>query len=61
MSTATLKNYGICQDSDNGKWVEKKIYLAPYKDQTVVFRLEFQSSIILNNYLYVDDFSFQLP
>ena len=55
------QHYNICQDSDNGKWVEIKIYLAPYRGQTVVFRLEFESSTILNNYLYVDDFSFQLP
>lgn len=55
------QHYSICQDSNNSKWVQIKIYLAPYKDQTVVFKLEFQSSSILKNYLYMDDFSFQLP
>jgi hypothetical protein len=55
------QHYSFCQDSNNSKWVERKIYLAPYKGQTVFFKLEFQSSSILNNYLYMDDFSFQLP
>jgi len=55
------QHYNICQDSNNAKWVEMNIYLAPYKGQTVVFRLAYQSSTTLNNYLYVDDFSFQLP
>lgn len=55
------QHYNICQDSSNAKWVAKSIYLAPYKGQTVEFRLEYQSSTALNNYLYVDDFSFQVP
>ncbi len=33
------QHYSICQDSNNSKWVEIKIYLAPYKGQTVVFKL----------------------
>jgi hypothetical protein len=61
VNSQPYQHYNVCQDSDNGKWVERKIYLAPYKGQTVVFRLEFQSSSILNNYLYVDDFSFEVP
>ena len=55
------QHYKICQDSNNSKWVVKNIYLAPYKGQTVVFKLEFESSTIPNNYLYVDDFSFESP
>lgn len=55
------QHYRICQDSSNAKWVKMNIYLAPYKGQQVDFKLEFQSSTILNNYLYVDDFSFELP
>ena len=55
------QHYNICQDSNNAKWVEMNIYLAPYKGQTVEFRLEYQSSTTLNNYLYVDDFSFEVP
>ena len=55
------QQYNICQDSNNSKWIEMEISLAPYKGQTVVFRLEFQSSSILNNYLYVDDFAFSHP
>jgi hypothetical protein len=55
------QHYNICGDSSNGKWVKIRIHLAPYKGQTVVFRLEFESSTILNNYLYVDDFSFEVP
>ena len=55
------QHYNICQDSNNAKWVEMNIYLAPYKGQTVVFRLAYQSSTTLNNYLYVDDFSFEVP
>jgi hypothetical protein len=55
------QHYNFCQDSNNGEWENKKIYLAPYKGQTVVFKLEFKSSTILNNFLYVDDFYFELP
>ena len=55
------QHYRICQDSSNAKWAKMNIYLAPYKGQQVDFELEFQSSTILNNYLYVDDFSFELP
>jgi hypothetical protein len=58
---APYQHYSICGDSNNGKWVKIRIHLAPYKGQTVVFRLEFESSTILNNYLYVDDFSFEAP
>ena len=55
------QHYKICQDSNNSKWVEKKIYLAPFKGKTVVFRLEYNSSTIQHNYIYVDDFSFGVP
>lgn len=55
------QHYRICQDSSNAKWVKMNIYLAPYKGQQVDFKLDFQSSTLLNNYLYVDDFSFELP
>lgn len=55
------QHYNICGDSNNGKWVKIRIHLAPYKGQTVVFRLEFESSSILNNFLYMDDFSFEIP
>lgn len=55
------QHYNICKDSNNSKWVVKNIYLAPYKGQTVVFKLEFESFTIPNNYLYVDDFSFESP
>ena len=55
------QHYQICQDSSNAKWAKMNIYLAPYKGQQVDFKLEFQSSTFLNNYLYVDDFSFELP
>ena len=51
----------ICKASDKSKWVEMNIYLAPYEGQTVVFRLAYQSSTTLKNYLYVDDFSFEVP
>ena len=61
IGTQYYGQYNICQDSNNGKWVVKEIDLFPYRGQTVVFRLEFKSSTILGNYLYVDDFSFQLP
>ena len=61
MNGSPYQHYSICQDSNNSKWVAKNIHLAPYKGQSVVFRLEFDSSTILNNYLYVDDFSFGLP
>jgi len=55
------QHYPICQVSSNAKWAKMKIYLAPYKGQQVDFKLEFQSSTFLNDYLYVDDFSFELP
>ena len=58
---APYQHYSICGDSNNGKWVKIRIHLAPYRGQTVVFRLEFESSTILNNYLYMDDFSFEMP
>ena len=61
VSEYPYQHYPICQDSSNARWVKMKIYLAPYKGQQVDFKLEFQSSAILNNYIYVDDFSFELP
>ncbi|MBE9474678.1 MAG: hypothetical protein IMY85_07280 [Chloroflexi bacterium] len=55
------QHYNICKDYSSPNWVERFIYLAPYKGQRVEFRLQFESSTSMGNHVYVDDFSFGLP
>lgn len=52
----------ICHEIDKGLWITQDIYLAPqYRGREVEFKLEFQSAAGQDIYLYVDDFSFELP